>query len=87
MIRKHLRKLSGLGLLLCTMAATTQADQRQLELREGEASWIDKANPHARNGTDPAIAVGAKDRASRGLIRFDTTTRKGSYDTITKAVL
>jgi len=25
MIRKHLRKLSGLGLLLCTMAATTQA--------------------------------------------------------------
>ena len=87
MIRKHLRKLSGLGLLLCTMAATTQADQRQLELREGEASWIDQANPHARNGTDPAIAVGAKDRASRGLIRFDTTTRKGSYDTITKAVL
>jgi len=84
---KHSRKLSGLGLLLCTIAATTQADQRQLELREGEASWIDQANPHARNGTDPAIAVGAKDRASRGLLRFDTTTRMGSYDTITKAVL
>ncbi len=81
------------GLLLFTSAAVTQvmADgnpgQKQLELREGEATWIGQANPHARHGAEPTMAVGAHDGASRGLLRFDLATRMGSYDTIAQAVL
>ncbi|HUT94863.1 MAG TPA: DNRLRE domain-containing protein, partial [Thermoguttaceae bacterium] len=85
---------SCLGLLLLlTSAGMTQAmeegiaGQKQLAAREGEATWIGQANPHARHGAETTIAVGANDGASRGLIRFDLTTRVASYDKITQAVL
>ncbi|MEI6257311.1 MAG: FlgD immunoglobulin-like domain containing protein [Planctomycetota bacterium] len=81
-----------LALLLVMSAGVTQAaegiaGQKQFILREGEATWIGQAKPHARHGGEPAMAIGANDGALRGLIRFDLSTRMASYDTITQAVL
>ena len=87
-------KHSCLGLLLLlTSAGVTQAmeegiaGQKQLAVREGEATWIGQAKPHARHGAETTMAVGAHDGASRALIRFDLTTRMASYDNIKQAVL
>lgn len=85
-------KHACLGLLLLTMAGVTQAAEgiagrKQLAAREGEATWIGQANPHARHGVEATMAVGANDGASRALIRFDLTTRVATYDKITQAVL
>ena len=86
-------KRSGLGLLLLvasagvTRAEEGDASRKQLLIREGEATWIGQASPHARHGNETTIAVGANDGASRGLIRFDLTARMASYEKITQAVL
>ena len=50
---QRLMKHACLALLLLTSAGVTQAaeeidGQKQLHLREGEATWIGQANPHAR---------------------------------------
>lgn len=58
-----------------TQAAEGLAGRKQLDLREGEATWIGQANPHARHGVEATMTVGANDGASRALIRFDLTTR------------
>jgi hypothetical protein len=89
---QRLVKHACLGLLLLTSAGVTQAAEgdtgkKQLDLREGEATWIGQAKSHARHGAEPTMAVGAKDGASRGLVRFDLTTRMASYEKITQAVL
>jgi len=85
-------KHSCLGLLLLTSAGAMPAaegiaGQKQLTVREGEATWIGQAKPNARHGAETTMAVGANDGASRALIRFDLTTRMASYDNITQAVL
>ena len=92
MKKRRLINCAVLGLLLLTIAGVTQAAEgitgrKQLDLREGEATWIGQATPHARHGAETTMAVGANDGASRGLIRFDLTTRMASYDKITQAVL
>jgi len=71
---QRLMKHACLALLLFMSAGVTQAaadiaGTKQLDLREGEATWIGQANPHARHGAEPTMAVGAKDGASRGLVR------------------
>ena len=92
MNKQRLINHAVLGLLLCLSAGVTHAvegiaGQRQLALREGETTWIGQAKPHARHGAEPTMAVGANDGVSRGLIRFDLTTRMDSYDRITQAVV
>lgn len=93
MKKQRLINYVGLGLLIFSSAGVTQtvakglAGQNQLAHREGEATWICEAKPHARHGADPVMAVGANDGVSRGLIRFDLTTRMASYDNITQAGL
>ena len=89
---QRLMKHACLALLLLTMASAMPAaegiaGQKQLAVREGEATWIGQAKPHERRGAEPTMAVGAKDGASRGLFRFDLTSRVASYDKITQAVL